>query len=135
MDKRESLDPALVQDIVAKAHGDPERVKALVEHEPRLVNAAWDWGGGDWETPLGAAAHTGRKDIATYLLEHGARLDLFAAAMLGKVEVITAAIQAFPEARHVRGPHGIPLLDHAKAGGAEAAGVVAYLQQLDNARS
>jgi hypothetical protein len=130
MEKREALDPTLVQAVVANAHGDLDAVKALLAREPKLVNAAWDWGGGDWETPLGATAHTGHKDIARYLLDHGARLDLFAAAMLGQLDVVKAAIQAFPEAQRVRGPHGIPLVDHAKAGGVEAAGVLAYLQQL-----
>ena len=45
------------------------------------MNASWDWGGGDWETGLGAAAHMGRRDIAELLLGRGARLDLFAAAI------------------------------------------------------
>lgn len=133
MEQPEALEPALVQEVVAKAHGDLARIGELLDQQPRLVNAAWDWGGGDWETPLGAAAHMGRADIATYLLEHGARLDLFAAAMLGKFEVVRAVIQAFPGAHHVAGPHGIPLLAHAKAGGEQAAAVVAYLEGLDGA--
>ena len=54
------LDPQLVQEFVAKAHGDIDAVSALLQQEPRLVNAAWDWGGGDWETGLGAAAETAR---------------------------------------------------------------------------
>jgi hypothetical protein len=124
------LDAALVREVVAVAHGDLARVQALLEQEPRFVNAAWDWGGGDWETPLGAAAHMGRRDIAEYLLEHGARMDLFAAAMLGKLEVVQAALEAFPGAIHVAGPHGITLLAHAKAGGAEAADIAAYLEEL-----
>lgn len=130
MDKSEALDSQLVQAIVLNAHGDRDKVRALVEQQPKLVNAAWDWGGGDWETPLGAAAHTGRREIALYLLEHDARLDLFAAAMLGHVEVVRAALAAFPGVQHVKGPHGIPLLAHARAGGEEAAAVVALLESL-----
>lgn len=124
-----ALDAALVREVVTVAHGDLERVRVLLEQEQRLVNAAWDWGGGDWETPLGAAAHMGRRDIAEYLLEHGARLDLFAAAMLGKLEVVRATIEAFPAALHTPGPHGIPLLAHAKVGGPAAAAVLAYLEE------
>src|SRR5215813_13200577 len=120
MENPEALNATLVREMVVQAHGDLARVTELLEGEPRLVNAAWDWGGGDWETPLGAAAHMGRADIATYLLERGARLDLFAAAMLGKLEVVRATIEAFPTARQVAGPHGIPLLAHAKAGGEQA---------------
>jgi hypothetical protein len=130
MESKEILAPELVRTFVAKAHSDLSQVKALLTQEPMLVNAAWDWGGGDWETGLGAAAHVGRRDIALYLLEKGARLDIFAAAMLGQVEIVQAILKAFPEARHLRGPHGIPLLNHAQAGGDEAAGVVAILQDL-----
>jgi hypothetical protein len=133
MQARVAIDPALVRDFVAKSHGDLDYVKAAIEREPALVNASWDWGGGDWETGLGAAAHVGRKDIAQFLLDHGARLDLFAAAMLGKLEIVRAVVEAFPGARQVRGPHGIPLLDHAKVGGEEAQAVVEFLERLEGA--
>src|SRR5262249_9220048 len=126
MSKEEALDRALVQEFVLEAHRNLERVTALLEQEPRLVNAVQDWGGGDWESAVGAAAHMGRRDIALALLARGARLDVFAAAMLGKLEIIGAVLAAFPDALQVRGPHGIPLLEHAKAGGAEAAPVVAF---------
>jgi len=127
------LNPELVHDFVSNAHGDLERVKALLAECPALVNAAWDWGGGDWETGLGAAAHMGRRDIAEYLLARGARLDLFAAAMLGRLDVIRAVLGAFPDALQVKGPHGIPLLMHAQTGGPAALAVVAYLKSLDTA--
>src|ERR687895_1245108 len=115
MEKPPPLSPELVQDFVAKAHGDLDAVRELLESEPTLVNAAWDWGGGDWETGLGAAAHMGRRDIALFLLEQGARLDVFAAAMLGYTDVVAAAIEANPAVAQASGPHGIPLLAHAKA--------------------
>jgi hypothetical protein len=124
------LETALVQEFIGNSHGDLERVKELLAQEPALINASWDWGGGDWETGLGAAAHMGRKDIATYLLENGARLDLFAAAMLGKLEIVRAALEAYPDAINTPGPHGIPLIAHAKAGGEEARDVVEYLDSL-----
>ena len=128
--KPAALEIGLVQEFVAKSHGDLERVKELLVQEPALVNAAWDWGGGDWETGLGAAAHMGRKDIANYLLENGARLDLFAAAMLGKPDIIRAALEAYPDAIHIPGPHGIPLIAHAKAGGEESKAILEYLESL-----
>src|SRR5215472_4172730 len=117
MENKTAIAPQLVHELVHNAHGNLERVQQLLEQEPMLINAAWDWGGGDWETALGAAAHMGRKDIAHILLEKGARMDIFAAAMLGQVEIVQAILKAFPDACHLRGPHGIPLLDHAKAGG------------------
>jgi hypothetical protein len=130
MEKKPALDRALVQEIVLKAHGDLGRVQELIEQEPALVNASWDWGGGDWETPLGSAAHMGRRDIAEYLLAHGARLDLFAAAMLGQLEIVEASLAAFPEMKDALGPHGIPLLVHARQGGPAALTVVEYLTSL-----
>src|SRR5579859_3304751 len=110
MEKKEPLLPEMVQAFVGLAHRSLEQVQKLLEQEPHLVNAAWDWGGGDWETALGAAAHVGRADIARYLLAHGARLDVFAAAMLGQLEIVAAIAVAFPDVRVLRGPHGIPLL-------------------------
>src|SRR5947207_4356596 len=114
MDAKPSLPAELVRDFVANAHGDLEKVRRLLQEEPALINAAWDWGGGDWETGLGAAAHMGRRDIAEYLLAHGARIDLFAAAMLGKLAIVQAVLSDDPPARQRPGPHGIPLMAHAK---------------------
>jgi hypothetical protein len=122
-----AIDAELVAEFVLKAHGDLGVVKGLLEQEPALVNAAWDWGGGDWETGLGAAAHVGRRDIAEYLLGYGARMDVFAAAMLGEVEIVRAMLDAQPSLRDARGPHGIPLIAHAEAGGEQARGVLDLL--------
>ena len=125
------LDPTKVQAFVANAHGDLDVVRSLLEEEPSLVNAAWDWGGGDWETGLGAAAHMGRRQIALYLLDHGARLDLFGAAMLGYFDIVTAILSDFPEMRDALGPHGIPLVEHARVGGADARAVLELLEATE----
>ncbi len=126
MERSPALPAEAVQEFVAKAHGDFERVREMLAREPNLVNAAWDWGSGDWETALGAAAHMGRRDIAEHLLDHGARIDLFAAAMLGRLEIVKALVGAFPALREAKGPHGISLIAHAQAGGAAA--VLEFLQ-------
>lgn len=130
MDKHPPLAPELVQEFVGNAHGGLDRVKELLAQESGLINAAWDWGGGDFETGLGAAAHMGRRDIALYLLDHGARLDLPAAVMLGYLDIVKAVIAAHPAAARIPGAHGIPLLAHAEKGGEEAAGVLEYLKSL-----
>ena len=130
MEKKAALEAELVQEFVVKSHGDLERVKELLAQEPALINASWDWGGGDWETGLGGAAHMGRGDIARYLLDHGARLDLFAAAMLGKLEIVRATLDVYPDAINIPGPHGIPLIAHAQAGGNNAIPVYEYLKAL-----
>ena len=130
METKSALEATLVQEFVGKSHGDLGRVKEMLAQEPALINAAWDWGGGDWETGLGAASHMGRSDIANYLLEQGARLDLFAATMLGKLDIVRAALETYPAAIHIPGPHGIPLIAHAQAGGKDAMEVYEYLQAL-----
>jgi hypothetical protein len=69
----------------------------------------------------------GAREIAVYLLDNGARMDVFAAAMLGYVDVVRAMLDARPELREARGPHGIPLAAHAEAGGEHAREVLALL--------
>lgn len=124
---------AMVRDIVGASHRDISKVEALLKSAPRLANAAYDWGFGDWETALGAASHTGRREIALLLLKHGARPDIFAYAMLGKVDAVKAMIEAQPGLQRTLGPHGIPLLAHAEAGGEENASTIEYLTSLGDA--
>ena len=126
-------DRKLVREMVGVCHVNEERVRALVELHPGLVHATIDWGFGDWETALGAAAHTGRRNIAEFLLDRGARIDIFAAAMLGQLDTLKALIAARPGAQKTIGPHGIPLLAHARAGGEKAAACVKFLESLDGA--
>ncbi|NKB70474.1 MAG: ankyrin repeat domain-containing protein [Candidatus Latescibacteria bacterium] len=121
----------LVEEIVKAAHRDLDRVKELLAQEPALANACWDRGGGDWETPLGGAAHTGQQAIARYLLSQGARMDIFCAAMLGQSAAVQALLTAEPAAAQSRGPHGIGLAAHARAGGHEdlAAWIEAFAEE------
>ena len=120
----------LVQDFVIYAHSDLAMVKKLLEKEPAVLNAAMDWGAGDWETGLGGASHMGRRDIAEFLIESGARVDLFAAAMLGQLEVVKALLTMQPKLIDAKGPHGFTLHWHAKAGGKESEKVLELLQGI-----
>jgi hypothetical protein len=129
-DRGPALAADLVKEFVVAAHANLRRTKELLELQPGLLNSSWDWGGGDFETGLGGASHMGNREIAQFLLEKGARMDLFAAAMLGMVEVIRKAVESFPGVHKSLGPHKIPLIAHAQKGGPAAAGVVEYLQQL-----
>jgi hypothetical protein len=116
-----------VQAVVGASHGNFERVRTLVDEQPALAKGSWDWGFGDWESALGAASHTGRREIAEYLIGHGARPTIFSAAMLGQVDIVRAFLEEEPALYRLHGPHGIPLMNHARAGGAEAERVVDYL--------
>lgn len=125
--------PDDVREIVAVSHGNFDRVRELVARRPELAKATWDWGFGDWESALGAASHVGRPDIANFLIEHGARPDIFTAAMLGNLDAVVAMIVASPGLQNHAGPHSITLLAHARAGGEPAQSVVDYLVELGGA--
>lgn len=125
--------PELVREMVGVSHGNVARVRELLGERPTLARAAWDWGYGDWEEALGAASHVGNCEIAELLLAHGARPSIFSAAMLGQLEVVKAFVAASPGIQRTKGPHGITLLAHARAGGDGAAAVVGYLAQLGDA--
>ncbi len=128
-DRGPQLPADLVKEFVVAAHGNLEKTKELLARQPSLVHASWDWGGGDFETGLGGASHMGNREIAQFLLTQGARMDLFAAAMLGRPQIVKAVLEAFPEQAAALGPHKIPLLAHAKRGGAEE--VVRYLESFN----
>src|SRR6185295_9408818 len=119
-DRGPRLDLDMVRDFVIAGHGKLDRTRELLEQQPALINATWDWGGGDWETALGGASHMGNKPIAEFLLAHGARMDVFCATMMGKIEIVKAFLADDPTVIDLKGPHGIPLIRHAKAGQQDA---------------
>jgi hypothetical protein len=123
----------LVKEMVTVAHGNVARVKELVTRQPTLAKANWDWGFGDWESALDAAAHVGNREIAEFLLANGARPTMFCAAMLGQLDTVKAYVAASPGIQKIKGPHTITLLRHAMAGGAAAKPVVDYLTQIGGA--
>jgi len=125
-----SHEPELVQEMVAVSHNNFARVKELVGRQPALAKVSWDWGFGDWETPIDAASHIGNREIAEFLIANGARPTIFSAAMLGQLDVVKAAIAASPGVQRVKGPHSITLLRHAMAGGPKAQAVVDYLETI-----
>jgi hypothetical protein len=128
--KKAQLNRLLVQDFVIYAHSDLDMTKKLLEKEPALLNGTMDWGGGDWETGLGGASHMGRRDIVAFLLERGARIDIFCAAMLGQLDVVKAFLAFQPKLIDAKGPHGFTLHFHAQVGGKEAEPVLDYLQSI-----
>ena len=128
-----SQDDESVREMVSVAHGNLARVKELVTARPALARASWDWGFGDWETPIEAASHVGNRPIAEFLIANGARPTIFTAVMLGQLAIIKSLFEATPGLHRMRGPHGLTMVAHAKAGGAGSAEVLKYLEALGDA--
>jgi hypothetical protein len=124
----EPLPAEKVKEFVIAGHGNFERVKILLAEVPTLLYAAWDWKAGDFETALEGAGHVGNKEIANYLIEKGARTNLFVLTMLGKTALVKAYLDLYPQYLTARGPHGLTLLHHAQKGGEEAKELFDYLQ-------
>lgn len=124
------MSPDLVKDFVSKAHTKFEATRALLAEYPTLLNATWDWGGGDFETGLGGASHMGSREITEFLIGQGARMDLFTAVMLGRLDIVKPMLTSYPALRESRGPHGLTLLHHARTGGEPAREVLDYLTRL-----
>ena len=124
----------------AARSGARQRVRLEGARRPRRGEAAARAGAGARAAPPGTgAAATSRPgsarrrtwatgEIALFLLENGAALDLFAAAMLGYVDVVRAMLAEHPEPPRRKGAHGIPLLVHAQQGGEQAQAVVELLE-------
>ena len=86
------------------AHRNIARLKQLVDRQPALAKAVWDWGFGDWESALGAASHVGNREIAEYLISKGARPSVFSAVMLGQLDVVKAFVWPNPASSGSRAP-------------------------------
>jgi len=122
------LDPTQVKDFVAAGHNKIDVVKQMLAESPNLLYAMWDWGGGDFETAIEGAGHVGNKEIANYLIEKGARANLFVMTMLGKTDVVKTFLEANPTYLTARGPHGFSFLHHAQRGGEDAKELLAYFE-------
>ncbi len=103
-----------IQTFVLAAHGNFEKVQVLYQEDPSLLNekfARFD------ENALQAAGHTGRRDIAEYLLSKGAPPTIFSAAMLGDAPAVDRFLAEEPGLARKSGVHGISLLFHAALSG------------------
>ncbi len=123
--------PKLASEMVGASHVKLDKVNELLQQNPSLAKASWDWGFGDWETAIGAASHTGRRDIIEVLLAHGASPTIFSFAALDQVDVVRSICKTNSNIQKTLGPHGITLYKHAVAGQADR--VIEYLQELGQA--
>ncbi len=102
----------VIDEFVIAAHGDFAKVKALSAQFPSLIHATARWG----ETALGAAAHSGQRDVAEFFLARGVPIEICVATMLGRADRVAAFLKADPGLAHAIGAHGIPVLYHAAIG-------------------
>ena len=116
-----------VKEFVSAGHNNLDKVKKLHEEFPSLIFASHDLGGGDFETAIEGAGHVGDKAISNYLINAGARTNMFVLTMLGKTSVVKPFLDAFPSYINARGPHGLTLLHHANRGGDDALELKEYL--------
>jgi ankyrin repeat protein len=80
--------------IDAAKNGDESRLTQIVASNPELASAR----AGSGETPVMAALYRGHHAVVDLLVAAGARLDIFAAAALGDMPSLEAAIAADPAA-------------------------------------
>jgi ankyrin repeat protein len=79
--------------IQAAKDGNADVLSQLLKEDPRLASARASSG----ETPLMAALYRGHHACVNTIVGAGATLDVFAAAALGKLEALDAALQAVPD--------------------------------------
>jgi ankyrin repeat protein len=104
----------LVEQFVLAAHGNFVRVQELHAQHPECLNTKWEKFD---ENALEAAGHMGRRDIAGYLLDSGAPLTIYAAAMLGEEDSVARFLHDNPSLARIPGVHGFSVLYHAAFSG------------------
>ena len=119
----------VVKKFVGASHGKLDVVKELLEEFPNLIYSSWDWGGGDFETGIGAAGHVGYADLANFLLDKGARPTLHVLTMLGKTNLVKPIMEEYPQLIQSLGPHGFTFLHHAKVGKENSQELYAYFEE------
>ncbi|HEV8639265.1 MAG TPA: ankyrin repeat domain-containing protein [Chloroflexota bacterium] len=109
-----TLSPDLVREFVLAAHGNLEKVRAMLAEQPELLEAKFLEND---ESAIEAASHVGHRAIAEYLLQQGAELNLCTAAMLGMKPAVIGMLRRDPGAGKKLGVHGLSPLFHAAIGG------------------
>jgi hypothetical protein len=123
----EALKVEIVKEFVLAGHFNLDKVKNMLNDYPNLIYSSYDWGNGDFEEAIEGAGHKGNKEVANYLIEKGARVNLFVLTMLGKTDLVKLILEAYPNLIFSKGPHGLTLLHHAEIGGIEAKELYNYL--------
>jgi ankyrin repeat protein len=107
----------LIRPFVIAAHGNLGAVQTMLAEHPDLLTVAFEWGPGDFEDGLGAAAHVGNRAIAEFFLAKGVPLTICAAAMLGRYDDVKSFLDQDANLANAKGAHGISLMFHAAMSG------------------
>ncbi len=118
----------VVKEFVIAGHGKLDRVKEMLAEYPNLLYCRYDWGNGDFEEAIEGAGHLGNKEIANYLIEKGARPNIYILTMLGETAIVKAILEKYPALLNGKGPHGFTLLHHAMKGGEDSKELYEYFQ-------
>jgi len=113
MTEKTAPEQQIIDQFVNAAHGDMKTVKELLQAHPGMINARSTMD----ETALGAAAHTAQKNIAEFLLQNGAELDICSAVVLGRKGEIEARLDSDPENVKATGSHNLPIMFYAALSG------------------
>lgn len=130
----QTADPApykveVVKEFVTAGHGKPDRVKEMLAEYPNLLYCRYDWGNGDFEEAIEGAGHVGNKEIAKYLIESGARPNIYVLTMLGETAIVKSILTKYPALLNGKGPHGFTLLHHATKGGEDSKELLEYFKE------
>jgi uncharacterized protein len=106
------IDADTIKAFVIAGHGNVEKIKTMLEANPDLLEQKHPWSETDFESALQAASHVGNTQIALYLLEKGATLEITTAAMLGDLTAIKTFLNTDSSLIQTNGAHGISLLTH-----------------------
>lgn len=120
---------SIVKEFVGAGHGNLDKVKQMLADYPNLLYSSYDWGNGDFEQAIEGAGHVGHKEIANYLIEQGARPNIYVLTMLGETEMVKSLLTKYPALIHGRGPHGLSLLHHAQKGGDAAKELLDFIKE------
>lgn len=129
---RAGIDPyklETVKEFVIAGHGKLDVVKQMLEQYPNLLYCSYDWGNGDFEEAIEGAGHVGNKEIAQFLIEKGARPNIYVLTMLGETIIVKSILEKYPSLLNGKGPHGLSLLHHAKIGGEVSRELYSYFAE------
>ena len=123
-------DPELVEDCQV-SHGNSRAREGAGHGAPALAPWTGAMATGRRRSTLRRTSATADRRVPSSPTAPGRRS--FYGRRLGQLPLVRAWIDAAPGIQRTRGPHGITLLAHARAGGPAAADVLTYLESLGDA--